>query len=403
MRPLITKFFIAAITVFFLGCGASKKEKNSDLTDKKEKLEKLKKDQAELNAEIKKLQTEIAQVDVAAGGVEKAKLVVVDTVRAENFTHYIDLQGKVDADNISYVAPRGMGGQVRAVYVKEGEYVRKGQLLLKLDDAVMRQNVVAARQGLSTTRTQLNLAKNLYQRQKNLWDQNIGTEVQVIQAKANVDALENTLKTQMENVKAAEEQLRTATVTSPVEGVADEVNIHVGETFTGAPMSGIKIINTRNLKVVTDIPENYLNRVSKGTPVVVTIPDLNRTFSSVISLVSQSIGAGSRGFSAEAKIPYDKSLKPNLTAMIKIQDYAKSNAITVPVNTLQTDETGKFVYVAAREGNKLVARKRNVAVGELYGDKLEVRSGLQGGDVIVTEGFQNLYDGQVITLSDATA
>jgi RND family efflux transporter MFP subunit len=294
-----------------------------------------------------------------------------------------------------------MGGQVRAIYVKEGDYVRRGQLLLKLDDAVIRQNVVAARQGLSTTRTQLNLAKNLYQRQKNLWDQNIGTEVQVIQARANVEALENTLRTQMENVKAAEEQLKTTTVTASVDGVADEVNIHVGEMFTGSPMSGIKIVNTKNLKVVTDIPENYLSRVSKGTPVVVTIPDVNRTFNSVISVVSQSIGAQSRGFSAEAKIPYDKSLKPNLTAMIKIQDYAKGNAITVPVNILQTDETGKFIYVAVREGNKLVARKRNVSIGELYGDKLEIRSGLTGGDIIVTDGFQNLYDGQSITLTTA--
>jgi membrane fusion protein (multidrug efflux system) len=400
MQPLITRILIAAISIFVLGCGESKKEKDSIVVEKREKLDKLKKEQAELTAQIKKLESEIAQVDIA-NGTEKAKLVIVDTVRTENFTHYIDLQGKVDADNISYIAPRGMGGQVRAIYVKEGEYVKRGQLLLKLDDAVMRQNVVAARQGLSTTKTQLNLAKNLYQRQKNLWDQNIGTEVQVLQAKANVEALENTLRTQMENVKSAEEQLRTTNVVSSVEGVADEVNIHVGETFTGAPMSGIKIVNTRSLKVVTDIPENYLGRVSKGTPVVITIPDVNRTFNSTIALISQSIGATSRGFSAEAKIPYDKNLKPNLTATIKIQDYAKSNAVTVPVNTLQTDETGKFVYVAVKEGNKLVARKRKVNVGELYNDKLEIKTGLQGGDMIVTGGFQNLYDGQVITIASA--
>jgi RND family efflux transporter MFP subunit len=182
--------------------------------------------------------------------------------------------------------------------------------------------------------------------------------------------------------------------------VADEVNIHVGEMFTGAPTSGIKIVNTRNLKVVTDIPENYLGRVSKGTPVIVSIPDVNKTYKTSISLLSQAIGSLSRGFTAEAKIPADKNVKPNQTATIKIQDYTKSNAVTVPVNILQSDEKGKFVLVAVREKNDLVARKREVTVGELYGNKLEVKSGLQGGDIIITEGFQSLYDGQTITVAN---
>jgi multidrug efflux pump subunit AcrA (membrane-fusion protein) len=129
------------------------------------------------------------------------------------------------------------------------------------------------------------------------------------------------------------------------------------------------------------------------------VADINKTFNSTISVVSQSISASSRGFTAEAKIPNDKDLKPNQTAMIKIQDYAKANAITIPVNTLQTDESGKFVYVAVMEGKNLVARKRNVNIGELYGDKLEIKTGMQGGDIIVKEGFQNLYDGQLLTVA----
>jgi RND family efflux transporter MFP subunit len=221
----------------------------------------------------------------------------------------------------------------------------------------------------------------------------------VLQARTNVEALENNLKTQLENIKSAEEQLKTTNVVSNVSGVADEVNIHVGETFTGSPMAGIKIVNTSSLKVITDIPENYLSRVSKGTPVVISVPDINKTFNSTISVVSQSINATSRGFTAEARIPNDRDLKPNQMAMIKIQDYAKGDAVTVPVNTLQTDESGKFVYVAVKEGNNLVARKRNVNIGELYGDQLEVKTGLQGGDIIVKEGFQNLYDGQLLTVA----
>jgi RND family efflux transporter MFP subunit len=289
-----------------------------------------------------------------------------------------------------------MGGQVRAVYVKQGDRVRKGQLLLKLDDAIARQSVAAARQSMEATKAQLALAQSVYQRYKNLWDQHIGSEVQLMQYKTNVDALQANLRTQQENLKLAQEQLATSNVVSNVDGVADEVNIHPGETFTGAPTMGIKIVNTRNLKVVTNIPENYLSRVSKGTPVIVTIPDINKTFKSSISLVSQAIGALSRGFIVEAKIPSDQYVKPNQIASIKIQDYSRANAVTVPVNTLQSDESGKFVLVAVKEGDKMVARKREVSVGELYGDKLEVRSGLQGGDIIIAEGFQSLYDGQLV-------
>jgi membrane fusion protein, multidrug efflux system len=396
MQSWMKLSLIATFTILAIACGGDTRQKQ--LKEKKSKLESLKKEEAELAAKIDKLEDEIAKLDTARKP-DNAKLVVVDTLRPANFTHFIDLQGTVVSENISYVTPRGMGGQVRAIYVKEGDYVNKGKLLLKLDDAVIRQNVVAARQGMEATKTQLTLAKSLYQRQKNLWEQNIGTEVQVLQAKTAMEALEQNLKTQLENVKAAEEQLKTTMVYSEVSGVAEEVNIHVGETFTGSPMNGIKIVNTGSLKVETEIPENYLSKVNKGTPVVVTVPDLNLTFNSTISLLSQTVGTVSRGFKAEIKLPANKSLKPNMIVMVRIQDYKAGDALTVPVNVLQTDETGKFVMVSVREGEKLVARKRDVVIGELYRDQLEVKSGLQPGDVIVTEGFQNLYDGQVIILA----
>ncbi|HEX8677456.1 MAG TPA: efflux RND transporter periplasmic adaptor subunit [Segetibacter sp.] len=395
MHLFIKISFISAIALSIVSCAGN----NNNLTERKEELEKLKKDQVELTAEIKKLEVEISKLDTANAKVEKAILVTLDTVQNENFTHYIDLQGRVDSKNISYVSPRGPGGQVRAVYVKEGQFVKKGQLLLKLDDVIIRQNVVAARQGLAATRNQLELARSVYERTKNLWDQQIGTEVQLLQAKTNVDVLENQLKTQEENIKAAQEQLNTTSVISNVSGVADEVNIHVGEMFTGAPNAGIKIVNTSNLKVITDIPENYLSRVSKGTRVIISVPDINKSYNSTISLISQSISSTSRGFTAEAKIPNDKKLKPNLTAMVRIQDYYAPNAMTVPVNVLQTDEQGKFILVAVKEGNSMVARKRPIQVGELYGERLEVKSGLKTGDVIITEGFQSVYDGQTVTTS----
>ncbi len=395
MQLLTKGSLLFTLAVLATACGGN--DTNKELTQKKEKLEDLKKDQAAVMLKIKNLEQEISKLDTTDDGAEDAKLVQLDTAQTQSFTHYIELQGKVDAENTSYIAPRGGGGQVRAVYVKEGDRVKKGQLLLKLDDAIISANVAAAKQGMAATRNQLELAKSLYQRTKNLWDQHIGTEVQLLQAQTNVDVLENQLKTQQENVKAAQEQLATTNVVSNVNGIADEVTIHPGEVFTGAPTAGIKIVNSTNLKVVTDVPENYLSKVSKGTPVIITIPDINKTYNSTISLISQSISTTSRGFIAEAKVPSDKNLKPNLTATVKIQDYTAPKALTVPVNILQTDETGKFVLIAVKEGKNMIARKRKIEVGELYGDRLEVKNGLKEGDVLITEGFQSLYDGQVVT------
>ncbi len=256
---------------------------------------------------------------------------------------------------------------------------------MKLDDAILRQN-------LETAKIQLAYAQNIYQRQKNLWDQQIGTEVQLVTAKNNVDNAQR-------NIATLEEQLRYANVYAQASGIADEVNIKVGETFTGMPTSGIKIVNTSDLKVVTDIPENYISKVKKGTPVVITIPDLTSTFNSKISLISQSIGTSSRGFTAESKLPARADLKPNQIALIKIQDYTAADALSIPVNTIQTDEKGKFVLVAANENGKMISRKRPIVIGELYGDKIEVKSGLQEGDQLITEGYQGLYEGQLITTS----
>ena len=394
MRSFIKIPLLLTLVLFAVACGT--KVDNGALNQKKEKLAAYKKEQTDLAEKIKKLEADIAKSDTANAKPEIAKLVNIDTIELASFTHYIDLQGRVDAENISYVSPRGGGGQVRAVYVKQGQTVKKGQLLLKLDDAIVRQSVTTARQGLAATRNQLELAKNLYQRTKNLWDQHIGTEIQLLQAQTNVDVLENQLKTQQENIKSVQEQLSMTNVIANVSGVADVVNIHVGEMFTGAPAMGIKIVNNSNLKVVTNVPENYLSKVAQGTPVIISVPDINKSFNSVVSLIGQDINAASRGFIAEAKVPNDKLLKPNLTAMVRIQDYTVPNAITIPVNIIQTDEAGKFVLVASNEGGKRIARKRTVTVGELYSDKLEIKTGLQSGDVIITEGFQGLYDGQRI-------
>lgn len=399
MQKLKLTAWIIGLMLLSASCGTgSKKEKESIVTDKKVELEKLKTDRSKIEEKIKALDAEIAKLDTGAAKSEKVKLVSVIPVIVQNFQHYIDLQGKIDAENISYISPRGMGGQVRQIFVKKGDNVRKGQLLLKLDDAVARQNVVAMRQSMGTVKTQLDLARSVYQRQKNLWNQNIGTEVQLLQAESNVKSLENQIKTMQENVKIAQEQLNLSNVYSDVSGVADEVNIHVGEMFTGAQGMGIKIVNTNSLKVVTDIPENYLSRVKRGTQVQIVVPDVNKTYNSTISLISQSVSSTSRGFTAEIKIPYDNSLKPGQSAVVKILDYSNANGIVIPVNLVQSDESSKYVYILEKLSNgKTVAKKKQVVIGEVYGNNVEIKSGLTAGEQLISEGYQSLYEGQVIT------
>jgi membrane fusion protein, multidrug efflux system len=179
--------------------------------------------------------------------------------------------------------------------------------------------------------------------------------------------------------------------------------VRVGELFQGVlPGVGaqIKIINTSNLKVVMNVPENHIGRIGKGSRVQVLIPDLNKTYENTIGFTSQSIDPNQRGYMAEVKIPFDARLKPNQVAQVKILDYAAAGAVTIPINIVQTDEAGKYVFVAiTSSNNKMTAQKRPVVIGEFYGDQVEVKTGLFSGDVIITAGYQDLYNGQAITTS----
>jgi RND family efflux transporter MFP subunit len=377
----IVKVVLFASSVFLASCGAKSDDSNNTLTQKKAKLEELKKQQQKIEADIAQLQSEIVRLDPSAAP-EKAKLVSIQAISPENFTHYIDLQGNIESENISYVSPRNGGGVVKAVYIKQGDYVKKGQQLLKLDDAVYLKN-------LQQAQSDLEYAQDLYRRQKNLWDQQIGTELQLIQAKQRVDQLQNQIAT-------IKEQWNMTNVYSDVDGVADVVNIRVGEMFMGGAQQ-IRIVNNTHLKVTAQVPENYLTRVAEGSNIAVSLPDIKKTLNAKISVAGRTIDPVSRSFYIEAKLPSDKDLRPNQIAIVRIQDYNSPDAITVPVNTLQTDEKGKFVLVAVNENGKLIARKRAVEIGEMYNDKIEIKSGLKTGDQIITEGFQGLYDGQVIT------
>ncbi|MCU0320854.1 MAG: efflux RND transporter periplasmic adaptor subunit [Chitinophagaceae bacterium] len=391
MQRIYNKITLLVLVVTFTACGGK-----DQLTQKKAELEKLQKEQLTLSEKIKTVETEIAKLDTTASKEDVAKLIGVSPIVVQDFVHYIDLQGRVDAENISYISPRLGPGQVKALYVKRGDYVKRGQLLLKLDDAIVKQSIAAAKQNLETIKTQLSFAKDLYNRQNNLWKQGIGTEVQLISAKTNVETLEKQLQAGIENIQTIQEQANASNVYSDVSGVAEEVNIRVGETFSGMGAMGaqIKIVNTNLLKVITDVPENYAAKVKVGSKVLINLPDINKSFNSSISLAGKIINPNNRSFTAEAKLPVDGAIRPNQNAQVKIEDYAVKNTIAIPVNTVATDEKGKYVYVATKEGNKLVARKKQITVGELYNQMIEVKSGLASGDQLITSGYQNIYEGQ---------
>src|SRR5258708_485153 len=234
MNKILTALLIASCFLY-VSCGNSSAKSDETLAGKKERLAALKDQQEKISKQITDLETEIGKLDSTFGIKEKAKLVALTALTPTSFTHYIDLQGDVQAENISYISPRGQGGVVREELIKQGDHVTKGQLLLKLDDAIQRQQ-------LNNAQTQLSYAKDLYQRRKNLWDQKIGTEVDLINAKNQVDVAEIQLKT-------AQDQLDFTNVYTDINGTINTLSIKVRQPFVPGN-EGLHIINTDNLKVL---------------------------------------------------------------------------------------------------------------------------------------------------------
>ncbi len=405
MQKLLKITWAAALVLLLAACGSGNKDKSAEAVELKKKLEKLKKEKSGLDVEIRQVEEQLAKADPSS--VQAQKLVSIDTLESGEFTHFIELQGKIDADNVAYVSPSGAGGVIKAVYVKAGDRVRKGQTLLKLDDALARQGVIAAQQQSGVLKARLDQAQSLYERHQNLWKQNIGAEVNVINAKAEVDALQSQLRAAEAQVRAAQEQLSQSNVTAQISGVIDQVNVKVGEFFSpqtaADPRVGqIRIVNNSSIKIVTEVPENYSARVKKGDAVEVEVPESGKpAYKSTINVVGAAVNPTTRSFTVEAKLPSDPMLKPNQLATMKILDYKAKDAVTVPVDLVQSDEKGKYVYVAEKSGDKFIARKKNVIIGEAYSNRMEIKNGLTAGDFIITEGFQTVYDGQTISATPA--
>jgi membrane fusion protein, multidrug efflux system len=369
-------YIISALVVTLTACG----EKKSDLQTKQEELTKLKSEQADLNSRIRGLETELAKLDPKKKEATRVKEVVVAPIASTTFRRYVELQGTIDAKNNVQVSPKS-GGAVLAVNVVEGSAVRAGQTLARLDDQILRTS-------LEEIKTQLSLANTVYEKQANLWKQQIGTEIQYLQAKNNKEGLERRLAT-------LQSQLSQSNVTAPISGVVDKVFVKVGSMGSpGVPM--FQIVNLSQLKVVAKVADTYAGSVRKGEEVVVNFPDVNKELRTRINFVSTTVDPLSRTFTVEAPLPSDNALKPNMLANIKINDVNKNNAIVINQNLIQNTETGQLVYVASNEGGKKVAKSRKIKTGQSYGGQIEIVAGLQPGDQLVTQGYQELTDGTVI-------
>jgi RND family efflux transporter MFP subunit len=279
------------------------------------------------------------------------------------------------------VSPK-TGGVVTAVYVKEGDRVSKGQVLAVIDDAVMRQSV-------EELKTSLDLATTVYQKQENLWNQKIGSEIQYLQAKNNKESLERRLQT-------LNSQLAMNRITSPLSGTVDEVNVKAGEAASPG-LGVVRVVNLAEVKVKAQVADSYISAVKKGDEVKIILPDIKENIDGKISFVGQVVNPQSRTFDIEVTLNNrDNKLKPNMLAVININDKTTQNAIVIEENFVQQTETGNVVFVAGSQK----AEARKVKTGLSYNGNVEILEGIKPGDSVITNGYQDLVDGQAIKVSN---
>lgn len=365
----------AVIGVSLAACSATTSE---DAQDKKTRLENLKEQQAKLGKEIQKLEAEIAKENPEATNV-RAKDVAVQELAPKPFDHYIQTQGRVEAEDNILVSAKSMG-VVNNVFVTEGQQVSKGQVLAQIDNSLIVRSIEAMR-------SQLELANTVFERQKNLWDQKIGTEVQYLQAKTNKESLEKQLA-------SLQEQNDMTRIKSPINGTVDDVMVKIGENIAPG-MPAVRVVNTSELKLLANVSEAYVTSVKKGNKTVISIPELGKNIESRVSFVGKTIDPFSRTFAVEVNLPANQNLRPNMTGVLKVIFHSEPSAIVVPVNVIQNINNEKIVYVAESKGKQTVARRKVVTVEGVYNNQAHVK-GLDAGDKVITVGYLGLNDGDVI-------
>jgi membrane fusion protein (multidrug efflux system) len=348
--------------------------------DKKTQLENLKSDAAKLNQQIQKLQSEIS----AESGPDpvKTKDVAIVSLKQGKFDHYVQTQGSIESIENIQVSSK-TAGIVTQVFVVEGEVVSRGQILGQVDNSLIQR-------GIEELKSSLELANTVFERQKNLWDQKIGTEVQYLQAKNNRENLERRLA-------SMNEQNDMTRIKSPINGIVDEVTLRVGQNIAPG-MPAARVVNNQDLKVKANVSEAYVSQIKKGNRAIVTIADLKKDINATVSFVGRNINALSRSFVVEVRLPSSADLRPNMSTVLRIVFESSNNALVVPVNVVQDINGTKVVYTADTSGKIAVAHRNVVEVVGVYDNKAEIKSGLKPGDQVITVGYQGLNDGELIKI-----
>lgn len=375
------KIIILAITsIILFSC------KGNDATSSVDQLIETK-NYTELKKKRDLLQADLTKIDAALASNTKTEeaLVEVITVKDTTFSHYLEIQGNVDTNQNVLIQPE-MPGALIALNVKAGQAVSKGQILGKVDDGGMSQQ-------LASIQTQYELAKTTFERQKRLWDQKIGSEIQYLQAQTQMISLSK-------SVNQMKAQIAKTLIRAPFSGVVDEVFVERGQVVSANPQGLMRIVNLSQMYVSTSIPESYVGKVKVGTSVQADITSIGKEYQGKIRQVAKSINPANRSFGIEVSVPNPQGLlRPNQVAKLKIVDYTKASAIVVPTNIIQQDADGnKFLYVItdAKE-NAGVAKKAMIKVGQNANSVTEILSGLNKGDIIVTEGANTLSDGMKVS------
>jgi membrane fusion protein, multidrug efflux system len=368
------KYYSAlALTAIMFACSAPATK------DKKlQELDKLKKEEADLKQKIAKLEEETNVGD----STKKKKAVAITNVKDTVFEHYIDIQGNVDARENVNVSSR-TAGVITSILVKEGQSVSQGQMLAQVDDQVMRAN-------MAELHTQLDLANTMFQKQQNLWNQQIGSEVQYLNAKNQKESLEKRIATM-------QDQMNQARIISPISGTVDAVIAKVGDNaMPGNP--AFRVVNNTNLRVLANIAEAYAGRVKTGDAVILDFPDIDKELRTKISFAAKVIDPLSRTIKIEVPLPADAAFRPNMVVRIKIIDYVAPKAVVIPVNAVQYTSGNPYIMIAQQTKDGLIAKRREIELGRTYNDKAEIKSGLQAGEQIITTGYQGLNDNDLIQL-----
>lgn len=345
---------------------------------------KKKKDQVrELNDQIASLEEQLTQNP----GEEAASFLVPVTVKGmdpQPFEHYIEITGKLEAEEDAFISPE-MNGQIDKIYVKEGQSVKEGQLLLSLNTSITESSIQEVKTGLE-------LANKLYEKQKDLWEQKIGSEMQYLEAKNVMDQAEARLAT-------LEAQLDMARVRAPFTGVVETIMLKEGELAVPG-MQLIQLVSLYNLKLYGNISERYMTSIKKGEIVIVDFPDVKGLNVKVpIHRVGNVIDDASRTFRIEMKINNrQKTLKPNMYSTIQVNDFKTASAFVVPSVSIKQDIKGNYLYVATREGGELKASKRYIETGLSYKDQTMIKEGVSIGEEVIVKGFAQVSDGVNISV-----